>query len=188
MSGVGKSTFLDVFMGLIKPDKGGIYIDGVLIDDLNRQALQKRVAHVPQNIFLLDGTIIENIAFGVPNESIDMGRVIDAAKRANIAELIESWPSKYETTVGERGSKLSGGQRQRIAIARALYKKADILIFDEATSALDADTESDLMKSIFSLNDDVTIIMVSHRPTSLREVDIVLSFQNGKLINAIKSS
>ncbi|NBV71557.1 MAG: ABC transporter ATP-binding protein [Burkholderiaceae bacterium] len=187
-SGVGKSTFLDLFMGLISPDSGGIYVDGILITDKNRKAWQKRIAHVPQNIFLLDGTIIENIAFGVPNQNIDMGRVIDAAKRANIAELIESWPCKYQSTVGERGSKLSGGQKQRIAISRALYKKADILIFDEATSALDADTERDLMQSIFSLDDDMTKIIVSHRPASLKGVDVLLSFQNGKLINAIESS
>ena len=180
-SGMGKSTFLDIIMGLIIPSDGGIFIDGILVDDDTRQNWQKKIAHVPQDIFLLDGTVVENIAFGVANCDVDMNLVCQAATRAQIAKTIENWPEAYHSIVGERGSKLSGGQRQRIGIARALYKGAEVIIFDEATSALDDRTEKDLMESILSLGQGLTLIIVAHRTSSLIGVDKIFRLSNGKL-------
>jgi ATP-binding cassette subfamily B protein len=123
---------------------------------------------VPQAIFLADITIEENIAFGVPKDKIDYDRVRQAARQAQIADVIETWPNQYQTFVGERGIRLSGGQRQRIGIARALYKQADVIIFDEATSALDNDTEQAVMQAIEGLSTNLTILIIAHRLTTLK--------------------
>jgi ATP-binding cassette subfamily B protein len=137
---------------------------------------------VPQAIYLSDSSIEENIAFGIPKEKIDFERVVLAARQAQIAETIQSWPSGYQTLVGERGVRLSGGQRQRIGIARALYKNADVLIFDEATSALDSDTEQAVMDAFQTLSFDVTILIIAHRLTTLKDCDQIVELDGGQII------
>ena len=168
VTGSGKSTLLDVVMGLLQPTDGALEIDGQSITSANNRAWQAHIAHVPQAIYLSDSTIEENIAFGIPKGKIDHARVKQAAQQAQIAHIIESWPKKYKTYVGERGIRLSGGQRQRIGIARALYKQADVIIFDEATSALDNDTEQAVMEAIESLGNELTILIIAHRLTTLK--------------------
>jgi len=168
VTGSGKSTLLDVVMGLLQPTDGALEIDGQSITSANNRAWQAHIAHVPQAIYLSDSTIEENIAFGIPKGNIDHNRVKQAAQQAQIAHIIESWPKKYNTYVGERGIRLSGGQRQRIGIARALYKQADVIIFDEATSALDNDTEQAVMEAIESLGNELTILIIAHRLTTLK--------------------
>jgi ABC-type multidrug transport system fused ATPase/permease subunit len=167
-TGSGKSTLLDIAMGLLQPKHGMLEIDGQSITPDNHRAWQTHIAHVPQVIFLADSTIEENIAFGVPNGQIDLERVKQAAQQAQIADVIESWPKQYQTFVGERGIRLSGGQRQRIGIARALYKQADVIIFDEATSALDNETEQAVMQVIEGLSKDLTLLIIAHRLTTLK--------------------
>jgi ATP-binding cassette subfamily B protein len=167
-TGSGKSTLLDIVMGLLHPTIGTMEIDDQVLTAENLCAWQMHIAHVPQNIFLSDGTIEENIAFGVPQGQIDQHRVRRAAQQAQIANSIESLANQYQTRVGERGIRLSGGQRQRIGIARALYKQADVIVFDEATSALDNDTELAVMRSIDGLSKDLTLLIISHRISTLR--------------------
>lgn len=182
VTGGGKSTLVDLIMGLLSPQLGSIEVDGVIIDETNLRRWQRRLAHVPQNIFLIDSTIAENIAFGVPRDLIDMARVQRSALQAQIATDIERWPAGYETLVGERGIRLSGGQRQRIGIARALYKDADVIVFDEATSALDAETEKAVMNAISALSPNLTTISIAHRVTTLeRCTSIVEITQKGQL-------
>ncbi len=180
-TGCGKSTLLDIVMGLLQPTKGELKIDGKLITASNSWRWQKHIAHVPQNIFLADSTIEENIAFGVPFEKIDYSRVRLAAQQANIEDVIESWPDKYKTLVGERGIRLSGGQRQRIGIARALYKQADVIIFDEATSSLDSDTEENVMSAIESLSKNLTLLIVAHRLTTLKKCTSIVELAEGNI-------
>jgi ATP-binding cassette subfamily B protein len=180
-TGSGKSTLLDIVMGLLKPNSGIIEIDDQPITIENYRAWQAHIAHVPQSIFLADSSIEENIAFGVPVNQIDDKRVRKAAQQAQIAGIIESWPDKYQTFVGERGIRLSGGQRQRIGIARALYKQADVLIFDEATSALDNETEAAVMQAIEGLNNDLTILMIAHRVTTLKNCAQIVELRNGRI-------
>lgn len=167
-TGSGKSTLLDIVMGLLQPTQGTLEIDGHPITTVNHRAWQAHIAHVPQAIFLADSSIEENIAFGVPKNQIDPRRVRQAARQAQIADIIETWPDQYQTFVGERGIRLSGGQRQRIGIARALYKQADVIIFDEATSALDNETEQAVMRAIEGLSEDITILIIAHRLSTLR--------------------
>lgn len=181
-TGSGKSTVLDLLMGLIEPTQGAIRVDGTSIAGQNCRAWQQVIAHVPQTIYLADTTLAENIAFGVPREDIDMQRVVEAARQAKIAEFIESRPDGYNTFAGERGVRLSGGQRQRIGIARALYKQASVLIFDEATSALDNATEQEVMSAIEDLDRDLTVVIVAHRLTTIKYCDIILELSNGKLV------
>lgn len=181
ITGSGKSTLLDIIMGLLQPVDGKIVIDDVKIDSWNRRAWQSHIAHVPQAIFLADTTITENIAFGVSKDKIDFERVKLAAEKAQIATTIEYLDKKYDTVVGERGVRLSGGQRQRIGIARALYKKADLIVFDEATSALDNETERSVMEAIENLADDITILIIAHRLTTLRNCDQIVELQNGEI-------
>ena len=141
------------------------------------------MAHVPQNIYLSDSTIEENIAFGVQKDKIDRQQVKKAAKQAQISGVIEGWQKGYETLVGERGVRLSGGQRQRIGIARALYKQADVLIFDEATNALDNKTEQEVIEAIESLSDKLTIIMIAHRVSTLKRCKKIVEINNGEIVN-----
>jgi len=180
-TGSGKSTLLDILMGLLSPSTGTLEIDGVVVTRQNQRAWQRRIAHVPQSVFLSDSSIEENIAFGIPKEHIDRERLRVAAEQAQLADLIESWPLKYNTFVGERGIRLSGGQRQRIGIARALYKQADVIIFDEATSALDNATEHAVMRSIEALSNDLTILIIAHRLTTLNGCDIIVELDNGSI-------
>ena len=183
-TGCGKSTMLDLIMGLLHPTSGALVIDDCVIDDLHRRAWQKHIAHVPQAIYLADTSIAENIAFGEPKEVIDLERVKAAALKAQIHSTIEKLPQGYGTLVGERGVRLSGGQRQRIGIARALYKEADVIIFDEATSALDNETEESLMQTIESLQGNITILMIAHRLTTLRKCDRILELQKGGVLQS----
>jgi len=180
-TGSGKSSLMDVLMGLMPPTYGGLYVDGQQVSVANISDWQARVAHVPQGIFLADMSVAENIAFGVSRQQIDMQRVRAAASQAHILELIESWPQQYDTHVGERGVRMSGGQRQRVGIARALYKQADVIIFDEATSALDDDTERTVMSAIDGLSREITILMVAHRISTLRNCDRIVKLEGGKI-------
>jgi ABC-type multidrug transport system fused ATPase/permease subunit len=178
-TGSGKSTLLDIVMGLLQPTDGTIEIDGQIITSANQRNWQAHIAHVPQAIFLADSTIEENIAFGVPKDQINHLRVRQAAQQAQIADSIESWPDQYQTFVGERGIRLSGGQRQRIGIARALYKQADVIIFDEATSALDNETELAVMQAIEGLSKDLTLLIIAHRLTTLKNCTHIVELSEG---------
>lgn len=181
VTGSGKSTLLDVLMGLLPPTCGEFEIDGQDITLENYRAWQAHIAHVPQSIFLADSTIEENIAFGQHKSQIDHERVRQAAHQAQIADAIETWPQQYQTFVGERGIRLSGGQRQRIGIARALYKQADVIIFDEATSALDSETEQAVMEAIESLSENLTILIIAHRLTTLKGCTQIVELGEGKI-------
>jgi len=181
-TGSGKSTALDILMGLLPPTDGVFKVDGVAIDGNSVRAWQNIIAHVPQNIYLADSTLAENIAFGIPLSKIDMQRVEAAAKQAQIAEFIANHPDGYGAMVGERGIRLSGGQRQRIGIARALYKRAQVLVLDEATSALDNLTEHDVIEAIQNLDRDLTVVIVAHRLTTVRHCDVIYEIQNGRLV------
>jgi ABC-type multidrug transport system fused ATPase/permease subunit len=180
-TGSGKSTLLDVIMGLLVPSSGELLVDDIVVDFSDVRGWHMHIAHVPQSIYLTDTTIAENIAFGTPIDQIDLARVIAAAKLAQVAETIDSFQDGYQTRVGERGVKLSGGQRQRIGIARALYKKANVIIFDEATSALDEKTELDLIAAIRSLSKELTILTVAHRTSTIAECSTVYRVENGRV-------
>ena len=182
-TGSGKSTMIDILMGLLEPTSGAVKVDGKAITKKNVRGWQRRIAHVPQAIFLSDTTIAENIAFGVHKKDIDFDRVHDAAHKAQLQNVIDTLPNQYNTIVGERGVRLSGGQRQRIGIARALYKNADILVFDEATSALDNKTEDSVMKSIETLGKEITVIMIAHRTTTLKKCTKIIELTDGKIVN-----
>jgi ATP-binding cassette subfamily B protein len=182
-TGSGKSTLLDIIMGLLQPSNGSLKIDGVVIDTNNLRAWQKHVAHVPQSIFLADGTIAENIAFGLSPDQINAVRVRQAAEQAQIHDIIEKLPNGYQTMVGERGIRLSGGQRQRLGIARAIYKQADVIIFDEATSALDNDTEKAVMEAIDRLSSELTILVIAHRLSTLKNCTQIIQLPDGQIFD-----
>lgn len=181
-TGCGKSTLLDIIMGLLEPVSGSLKVDGETVTKANCRDWQRHIAHVPQNVFLADSTIERNIAFGVPPELIDFQKVRNAAKQAQLSDIIDSWPDNYQTRVGERGVQLSGGQCQRIGIARALYKEADLIILDEATSALDGETEKEILKSIESLNSNITILMIAHRLNTLDFCDEIIEMGKGGIV------
>ena len=180
-TGSGKSTLFDLIVGLFSPTEGELKIDGEVINERNIRSWRSRIAHVPQDIYLSDSSILENIAFGMPLDQINLDRVKEAAHKAQIGDLIESWEYQYETFVGEHGIRLSGGQRQRIGIARALYKKADVLIFDEATSALDNKTEKSVVESIEGLDKELTVLIIAHRLTTLRHCDEIVEVSNRQI-------
>jgi len=167
-TGSGKTTFADLLMGLLWPTQGKIFVDGKPLKREDLARWRRNIAHVPQDIFLADASFAENIALGCESCQIDMVRVREAARRAQIASFIESKPRGYLEEIGDRGRNLSGGQRQRIGIARALYKNAQVLIFDEATSALDEQTELAVLESIGKLSADFTLLIVTHRPAPLK--------------------
>lgn len=179
-TGSGKSTLLDIIMGLLLPTSGTLDVDGTPITIKNYRAWQAHIAHVPQTIFLADVSVAENIAFGIPLAKVNMQRVKLAAKKAQIAETIESWEKKYLTVVGERGVRLSGGQRQRIGIARALYKNVGVLVLDEATNALDSNTEDTVMEAINSIDGNITVLIVTHRPTTLVHCNLIFEISHGQ--------
>ena len=180
-TGTGKSTLIDIIMGLLKPTKGSLFVDGEEINKDNIYSWRSHIAEVPQMIFLSDDTIQNNIALGVDPASINKIKVKESAKRAKIDDIIESWPKKYSSLVGERGVRLSGGQRQRIGIARAIYKESDVLIFDEATSALDSKTEKKVIDDINNLEESLTIMMIAHRISTLEKCDQVVELENGMI-------
>ncbi len=182
VTGSGKSTLLDLLMGLLVPSGGAILVDGRPLEDDRLRAWQRSIAHVPQHIFLADASLTENIAFGVPAGEIKMDRVRQAARQAMISEFIEGKAMGYATVVGERGARLSGGQRQRIGIARALYKEANVLILDEATSALDNQTEQSVIHSLAGLDREVTVILVAHRLSTLKDCDVIAELNDGRIV------
>jgi len=184
-TGSGKSTLLDILMGLLSPTSGELVVDNKPLSSSNIHGWQSNISHVPQAIYLSDGTISENIAFGIPENFIDHILVAQCAKQAQLSDLIESWPDKYKTNVGERGVKLSGGQRQRIGIARALYKQSEVIIFDEATSSLDSQTEQEVMNAINELNEFLTIIIVAHRISTLKNCSKIYKLDAG-IISEVK--
>lgn len=181
-TGSGKSTLLDVLAGLLQTTEGSILVDGEPVTGTRLRAWQRSVAHVPQNIFLSDSTIAENIAFGISPRAIDMERVRQTAADAQIANFIESRPEGYSAMIGERGIRLSGGQRQRLGIARALYKRGSVLVFDEATSALDNSTEQSIMDTLANLERDLTIIIIAHRVTTVRHCDRFVELIDGRTV------
>jgi len=182
-SGSGKSTTVDLLMGLLAPSAGRVLVDGADLHDPEHPerlaAWRAAIAHVPQSIYLADCSIAENIAFGVPRDQIDLARVQHAAAKAQIASFIEASPKGYRSFVGERGIRLSGGQRQRIGIARAMYKQARVLVLDEATSALDTGTEEAVMEAINNLNQSLTVIMIAHRLSTIQSCDRVIRLAQG---------
>ncbi|EMO81248.1 ABC transporter, ATP-binding protein [Leptospira kirschneri str. 200801774] len=182
VTGSGKSTLLDIVMALLEPSKGKLVVDNQIIDsNTMKRAWQANIAHVPQSIYLSDSTIAENIAFGISLDQIDFDRVRMAAKQAQIDSHIMSLKDGYNTFVGERGIRLSGGQRQRIGIARALYKEASVIIFDEATSALDNETEKAVIEAIEGLGKHLTVLLVAHRVTTLRNCNKIIELKSGKI-------
>lgn len=176
-TGCGKTTVIDIMLGLLEPDSGGVFVDGTLLDDTNRKSWRRSIGYVPQQIFLADASIAENIAFGVSPTNIDHAAMERAAKIANLHSfIVTSMADGYETNVGEKGVKLSGGQRQRIGIARALYHSPEVLIFDEATSALDGYTEKAVMEAVNNLGKKITIIIIAHRLKTVRSCDEIFFF------------
>lgn len=181
-TGSGKSTFLDIFMGLLAPTEGKVSVDGRNLVKSTILGWQKHIAHVPQDIYLSDNTIAENIAFGIPINLIDSEKLLQSAKLAGVNLFVKNKKDLYMTIVGERGVRLSGGEKQRIGIARALYRDLDVLVLDEATSALDNKTEKFVIDSILKSKSNLTILMVAHRLTTLKNCDFVLEFKDGTLV------
>ena len=182
-TGGGKSTLLDIISGLQVPQSGEIIVDDKLLDNSNIKEWQKNISYVSQHVHLNDESIAENIAYGIPKNEINMKLVREVADNARITNFINQTKDGYETKVGERGVHLSGGERQRIGIARALYKKTDLILLDEATSALDDQTESELMKTIDNMPKDKTLIIIAHRITTLKNCDLIIELENGRIIN-----
>jgi len=178
-SGAGKTTFVDLLLGLLEPTVGRILVDGSDIWDQTR-AWQAKLSYVPQSIYLIDGTIRENIALGIPEKKIDDARIAHVLQMAELYDFVQSLPNGIHTNVGERGVKLSGGQRQRIGIARALYYKPEVLILDEATSALDHETEKSITDTILKLKGKITIVAIAHRVSTLEACDFKVRFEDGK--------
>jgi ABC-type multidrug transport system fused ATPase/permease subunit len=181
-TGSGKSTLIDIIMGLLPPSRGRVDVEGQPLTPQNLRSWQARIAHVPQAIYLTDATIAQNVALGSGTERIDWPRLEEAIRQAQLADFIDTLPEGLQTRVGERGVRLSGGQRQRIGLARALYKKADILVLDEATSALDSPTEQRVIASLESLAEAKTIFMVAHRLSTIQNSDRILVLDHGQII------
>ena len=180
-SGSGKSTLVDIIIGLLEPSTGEI-----LIDDKNicakKISWQKQIGYVPQEVYLLDDTIRNNITFGIEKEEIDEKLLSDVIEKSQLKNLINSLSNKLDTLIGDRGARLSGGEKQRIGIARALYNKPKVIVFDEATSALDNITEGKVMNSITSLKDKKTMILIAHRLSTLKDCDQILVMENGQIV------
>ena len=182
-SGSGKSTLIDILLGLIEPDQGKLKIDNKIIDSKNCRSWQNTIGFVAQSIFLSEGSIAENIAFGIPNNEIDFKQVEYVLNLAHLTELTKSLKQGIYTKVGERGIQLSGGQRQRIGIARALYHRADVLVFDEATSSLDGITEKMIMEAIHNFSGQKTIILIAHRLKTVQKCHKIFFIDNGKVVD-----
>ncbi|WP_340146477.1 ATP-binding cassette domain-containing protein [Halomonas sp. PA16-9] len=183
-SGSGKSTAVDLLLGLIEPQQGQILIDGVALTQENLRNWHASVGFVPQQIFLSDATILENVAFAIERENIDVERVKEALHMAQLDELIMRFPEGLETRIGERGVQISGGQRQRLGIARALYQQASVLVFDEATSALDGITERRVMEDIQRFAGQMTVVLIAHRLATVKECDIIYMLEDGQVSDA----
>ncbi|WP_233992818.1 ABC transporter ATP-binding protein [Salinibacter altiplanensis] len=182
-TGSGKTTTVDLILGLLRPQRGTISVDGMPLREETIRDWQQDIGYVPQQIYLSDDTIARNIAFGVPEDEIDMDTVRETARRAHVYDFVENeLPEQWNTIVGERGVKLSGGQRQRIGIARALYHRPSVLVFDEATSALDQSTEASVMEAIYELEGDHTMLMIAHRLSTVRRADKVVMLEQGRKV------
>ena len=180
-SGAGKTTLVDILLGLLKPDSGRVLVDGIDIQT-NLRGWQDQVGYVPQSIFLTDDTLRRNVAFGIPGELIDTGAVERAIRAAQLDDFVSELPAGLDTVVGERGVRLSGGQRQRIGIARALYHDPAVLVLDEATSSLDPETEHEVMESVGALHGSKTIVIVSHRMSTMEYCDRVFRLERGRVV------
>ena len=180
-SGAGKTTIVDVMLGLLKAEKGEILADGVEVRD-HYQSWLKNIGYIPQTIFMVDSTIRKNVAFGYPDEQIDDDKVWQALKEAQLDEYVRGLPEGLDTKIGERGIRLSGGQRQRIGIARALFEDPEVLVLDEATSALDNETEAAIMGSINRLHGRKTLIIIAHRLQTIEKCDIVYRVRGGQVV------
>jgi ATP-binding cassette, subfamily B, bacterial PglK len=180
-NGSGKTTLVDIVAGLLAPESGHVEIDGTRLDESNRRSWQSRIAYVPQTVYLLDASIAQNVALGVPEAAIDRERLAAAAELAQLDELVASLPDGYDHRMGERGIRLSGGQRQRIGLARALYTDASVLILDEATNALDGLTEQELIATLLRLRGRYTILLIAHRLSTLRACDVIFEMSRGEI-------
>lgn len=181
-TGSGKTTTIDILLGLLEPQTGYLTVDGTEIDSTNRALWQQKLGYVPQDIYLTDDSIAANIAFGVPESKVNRAQVEKVAEIANLRQfVIAELPDGFDTLVGERGVRLSGGQRQRIGIARALYHDPQVLIFDEATSALDTLTEQSVMEAISNLSDEITVILIAHRFATVRNCDVIYVLERGRV-------
>lgn len=187
-SGAGKSTLLDCLLGLMQPTSGYVSADGIKITRDNVRSWQKNLGYVPQDIFLLDSSLRDNIGFGIPSKIIDDEKIRIAVEKSQLTDFIASLPDGLDTVVGERGVRLSGGQRQRIGIARALYNNPPVLILDEATSSLDTTTESELMRAIEGLRGTSTILIIAHRYTTIENCDYLYKLDKGKIVAQGKPS
>ena len=184
VTGCGKTTIVDIILGLLEPQKGTLEVDEKVITKQNSRSWQRSIGYVPQDVYLSDDTILANIAFGIEPKDISQDLIEKAAKIANLHDfVINELPKKYQTTIGERGVRLSGGQRQRIGIARALYHNPQVLILDEATSALDNQTEQAVMDAVSKLSKHITIIIIAHRLSTLKNCDKIFLLERGKLKN-----
>jgi ABC-type multidrug transport system fused ATPase/permease subunit len=186
-NGSGKTTLLDLVSGLLAPQSGHIEVDGIRLDHTNCHAWQSTIAYVPQQVFLFDATLAENIALGVPLDHIDQQRLEAAARLARLSECVADLPNGFEELLGDRGCRLSGGQRQRLAIARALYRDASLLILDEATSSLDTSAEGEIVQTLEMLRPNRTILVIAHRTGALRHCDLVYELRNGTVVGSGKS-
>ena len=181
VSGAGKTTAVDLLLGLLTPQDGGVYCDGKNIME-NYSGWLSHIGYIPQTIFMLDDTIKANVAFGISEYTIDEDRLWQALSAAHLDEFVKSLPQKENTGIGEKGIRISGGQRQRIGIARALYQNPDILIFDEATSSLDTETEAAIMEAVNSLHGEKTIVIITHRMETIKACDIIYRVEDKKII------
>src|SRR5690606_22270825 len=181
-SGSGKSTLADVMLGLLPHSQGSLLINDVALDEQSLAISQRNVGYVPQSIFILDDTVVANVAFGVQREDIDLRKVRDALKQANALEFVERMPQGINTPLGQDGKLLSGGQRQRIGIARALYRESRVLILDEPTSALDIESEYELMTLLGRLKTEVLVIVISHRPAAIKLSDAITIVEQGRIV------
>ncbi len=181
-TGGGKTTLSDVALGLLAPEKGSVRVDDIEITEKNLANWRQLVTSVPQSIFMIDASVKENVAFGVPPEDIDFEKVKNVCALAQIDELIESRPDRYDDIIGENGLRLSGGQRQRLGIARALYKEASVIVLDEATSALDNKTEATVMETISNLHGQHTILIIAHRLETIKNADLIFEIQDGEVV------
>ena len=180
-SGSGKSTLVDIIIGILIPTKGSVLIDNLELDESLRKKWTKHIGYVSQSPYIFDGTLAENVAFGIKRENIDFDRVRECCKMASMDDFINELPKGYETPIGERGVKLSGGQRQRVAIARALYNKPDLIIFDEATSSLDKKNEGSIINTIYRLKKEITLVIVSHKLNAVEDCGIVIWLEDSKI-------
>jgi ABC-type multidrug transport system fused ATPase/permease subunit len=182
VTGSGKTTIVDIILGLLQPQKGTLEVDEKVITKKNLRSWQKSIGYVPQHIYLSDDTVEANIAFGTETKDINQDMIEKASKIANLYKFVmDELPKKFQTTIGERGVRLSGGQRQRVGIARALYRNPKVLILDEATSALDTQTEQVVMDAINNLNKEITIILIAHRLSTVKNCDIIYLLEEGQI-------